>query len=509
MFGTLMFFNVLLNESLIFSHFFESFIRNMALYVVRAVNRIKNMNDVSVTCRWLVLLNCLFIFSVVQAEVIDIKYTSKTQILNVEQCFEQAPQYVKVGANLALKTTQSLTWQNQPVNYSSGYAYLPQDSQGCLLYSIKPTIDSNNRRSSRFQSQHKGSLLISIDDWMWQAKDYKERALPEVRIHHEKHIQVSAPWHLINRSITQTTYQIKPTPKYSDGFLAIGPMNIRDVYLGDSRLRLAIMSGNSEHNPEMLQQWVTQMADSVAQVGISFPVKDIQVLLILMSGSGGPVPWGQVNRAGGQGVLLVVNPTISKKRLFSDWTAAHEFSHLLMPYTPNDRWLSEGFASYHQNISRMRVGMLDEATAWSKLVAGFERGKKSAAKSFAPKLNQAGRKNNMQMYWGGAVIALKADVALQQQSKGKMNLSKALNGLQNCCLDTGRAWSAKKLFQELDRITESQVFSQLYEGVVRQQPYPDYQLLLEELGVKKKYNGQIEFDNLAPKAHIRKKISNG
>ncbi len=440
---------------------------------------------------------------------INVEYQSTQKTLRVKQCFAQAPSYVYATDDSTTAATKELSWQHKPIRFSRGYASLPEGASGCLRYTIEPQVDTNNRRSSRFKKQHPNSLLLSVDDWMWQANDHKSRPLPKITINHGEHIQVSAPWQLIERTQNQTTYQIKPTPKYANGFLAIGPMDVRPIQLGDARLRLAIMFGQNRHKNNLIEEWITQMAGTVAQVGETFPLKDIQVLVVMMTGSGGPVPWGQVNRAGGQGVLLVVNPTQNKQKLFSDWTAAHEFSHLLMPYTPNDRWLSEGFASYHQNISRLRGGLLDESTAWSKLIAGFERGRKSANQRSAPKLKQAGRRNNMQMYWGGAVIALKADVALQQQTNGEMNLSKALSGLQDCCLDTGKSWSAKSLFSELDRITQTKVFTNLYEQEVKRMRYPEYDDLLLDLGIKHSYYGGIKFNNTAPKAKIRQRISMG
>ena len=56
--------------------------------------------------------------------------------------------------------------------------------------------------------------------------------------------------------------------------------------------------------------------------------------------------------------------------LRTDWTATHEFSHLLLPYVSRrDRWLSEGLASYYQNVLRARDGRLSETDAWRKLDA--------------------------------------------------------------------------------------------------------------------------------------------
>ena len=115
----------------------------------------------------------------------------------------------------------------------------------------------------------------------------------------------------------------------------------------------------------------------------------------------------------------------------------------------------------------------------------------------------------MQMYWGGAVIALKADVALQQATGGNMSLSQALAGLQDCCLGTGKGWSAKQLFTELDRISQTDVFMTLYQQDVLNKSYPEYRSLLKTLGVNLSYYGEVVLSDEAPMASIRKRISKG
>ncbi|WP_223787050.1 hypothetical protein [Marinicella meishanensis] len=443
------------------------------------------------------------------ANDIQIDYPGSHQAWQLRHCFQQAPAQMQAHGEATLTLTADWQWQGRSLTPRGRRLALPAGEAGCLQYTVKPRAGNHNQRSSRFRAQHPDSLLLSVDDWQWQASDQSQRQWPQVTINHPADVQVSAPWQLLKRSARQTHYQMKPSPSYANGFLAMGPMQLRTLALGESRLRLAIMAGNHTEHSDLLSDWVKQMAASVARVGESFPLPEVQVLVVLMTGSQGPVPWGQVNRAGGQGVLLVVNPESSRASLFADWTAAHEFSHLLMPYTPYDRWLSEGFASYHQNITRMRVGLLDEPTAWSKLIAGFERGQRTAQQRSAPVLKEAGRRHNMQMYWGGAVFALKADVALQQQSGGRMSLSKTLAGLQDCCLDTGRSWTARSLFQEMDRISASTVFTRLYEQEVKRAPFMEYADLLRELGIERNAYGRIRFNDQAPKALIRQRISLG
>ena len=86
------------------------------------------------------------------------------------------------------------------------------------------------------------------------------------------------------------------------------------------------------------------------------------------------VPFGRVIRDGGETVELFVDQTQPLDALLGDWTATHEFSHMLLPYIDSrQRWMSEGFSQYYQNVLLTRSGAYDEQYAWQKLYDGLER----------------------------------------------------------------------------------------------------------------------------------------
>ena len=64
--------------------------------------------------------------------------------------------------------------------------------------------------------------------------------------------------------------------------------------------------------------------------------------------------------------------------LEADWVAIHELSHLWLPRLhAKDRWLSEGIATYLQEVLRARCGLQSSDRAWSRIREGFERGRRS------------------------------------------------------------------------------------------------------------------------------------
>ncbi|HHL32264.1 MAG TPA: hypothetical protein ENJ41_06720, partial [Oceanospirillales bacterium] len=289
------------------------------------------------------------------------------KILKVQRCFAAAPRYLYANSDSADRLIRRIYWNgdkdvSRQLWAEGRYIYLPVGEEGCLSYQVSLQGKRNRLSSSRFNQQHPHEFITSIDSWLWKDSRYQRSTKMRIKFVHQRGINVSAPWSLLSRSETETEFLVKYTPDSWAGMIAFGRFEVEKLPLGNSRLRVAVLAGNNSYHKASIMRWVKKMAGSVASVGGEFPIKNAQVLVVLQSGRGEAVPWGQVNRAGGSGVLFIVNPDRPEYELMADWTAAHEFSHLLLPYTPDDRWLSEGFASYYQNISRARSGLLDEKT---------------------------------------------------------------------------------------------------------------------------------------------------
>jgi hypothetical protein len=253
--------------------------------------------------------------------------------------------------------------------------------------------------------------------------------------------------------------------------------------------------------------WVIHASNALKTVYGEFPV-DYFITQIKASKRGlEPVPWGEVNRESPSEVVLVINKNASLKQLNDDWTIYHEFSHLLIPYDAGDeRWLSEGLASYYQNILQARIGMFDEEKMWKKLFEGFERAKKQTNYSYQ-KLsylseNMESNHNFMRIYWSGALYWLEADIALRQLNNPQ-SLDSALLKLRRCCFKD--PLSATEIIHQLDALTNSKIFSRLFQTFSTSLRIPAYNTLLNSLGVQQK-NGTISLSEAAVFSDLRKSI---
>jgi predicted metalloprotease with PDZ domain len=114
----------------------------------------------------------------------------------------------------------------------------------------------------------------------------------------------------------------------------------------------------------------------------------------------------------------------------------------------------------------------------------------------------------MRVYWSGAAIMLMADSELRLLSGGRQSLDSALAALQHCCLDRHKSWRARDLLAELDRITATSVFTDLYREHVMDDEFPDVEYTYEQLGLVLR-SASIRIDPDAPWGRIRYYIMKG
>jgi predicted metalloprotease with PDZ domain len=204
----------------------------------------------------------------------------------------------------------------------------------------------------------------------------------------------------------------------------------------------------------------------------------------------------------------MINQNRPIAQYYQEWTPIHEFSHLMLPFLDREqRWVSEGFAQYYQNVFLARAEQHSARDAWQKIYDGLERGRESAP-GLSP--NEAARApmrdTRMKVYWSGASIALMADVELRRRSGGRQSLDSVLGELQQCCLPSTYAWSGVELFRKLDEFVEEPFLQDLYRRYADADEFPDARLLLEELGVTVR-NGKVALDDAAALAGIRTAIT--
>lgn len=295
-------------------------------------------------------------------------------------------------------------------------------------------------------------------------------------------------------------------------FVVSAPVRADSITRPGQRIDIEYASTLGKAKRQQSYRWLQQVADALLTVYGEWPKDNFTITIERGSSGHGPVPWGQVTRDHPHNVLLVINPDSDLQQITSDWTAFHEFSHLLIPYRGyGDKWFSEGHASYYQNIIQARAGLFSEARLWEKLAAGFERGRKQNQWS---KLDLAEISDNMHKYrnfmrvhWTGVHYWLTADVRLRQQSGNKTTLDSLLKQLKQCCQH--KSMSAAAIAERLDRLAGVNIFKPLFDEYRVSRAMPHYKPILTDLGVIIDPHNRVTLITDAPNAAIRKSIYRG
>jgi predicted metalloprotease with PDZ domain len=361
------------------------------------------------------------------------------------------------------------------------------------------------QNDSRLALRLNDTILTSGNLWFW--RDDERRAI-RVEVELPPGLSISTPWEE-RQDNGRVTFWPDRTPASWSSRIAVGRFPVQQVAVTGTGVRLSTIGELPPDQREAITEWVRETADCVASIIGRFPQDQPQILVIAIGKRSEAVPWAHVMRGGGVAAEFFIDETRPISEFRSDWTATHELSHMLLPsVSSRDRWLSEGLASYYQNVLRARDGRLTEEQAWLKLHSGFERGKRATGGGSLAKATRSGRGATMRVYWSGAAIMLKADTKLRELSGGSQSIDSALSSLQDCCFEEGRNWRAQELFGKLDRLTGYTVFMDLFHQHVLDDEFPDMSWTYSQLGIVPR-SASMDLNPDAPLSRIRYQIMHG
>ncbi len=230
------------------------------------------------------------------------------------------------------------------------------------------------------------------------------------------------------------------------------------------------------------ERWLLDALRIAAQSDGRFPAAALHVLAI-PSGPG-EEPFGSIARGGGASVLMFVPSGFDGERLARDWVLPHELSHLLLPFVRSeDAWFAEGLATYYQEVTRARAGVISTDEALANIAQALRSaqhegtGRSLCAESRAMHQTHAYRA----VYWGGAATFLLADLALRRESQGALTLDALLTQIRSEAR-MAPAYSAAELLKRMDELAHSQLFRALA-ARCEESAFPDFESALRALGV--------------------------
>jgi len=325
-----------------------------------------------------------------------------------------------------------------------------------------------------------GGLLLGSELFLWRPPVRSPGLQSRLRFVLPPGVQVSAPW---AEAPDGAGYELDERAFAFTGHVVLGSHAAQPVAAPGTALRAVIMAGFPEPARELIAPWLARSAAIASAPGGVFPVPNAQVIVVPTSPSSYPIHFGHTGRSGGASIVLFLPTDVDAAQLQGDWIAVHEFAHLWHPFIRReDAWLSEGLATYLQEVLRVRAGLLRADAAWQRLREGAQLGQ-GTTRSLQEETRRMPFEHNYQrVYWAGAAIALMIDVELRERSGGALSLPQLLARLREEPRLFMRALSAAELLRELDRLAGLPLCEALAARYL-QGPLPDLGALYQELGI--------------------------
>jgi len=358
----------------------------------------------------------------------------------------------------------------------------------CIDYKVN--IERYHAKRSKQNKNRKNIAYIEDNTWLWLPKIISETDQIELNFQLPNWAEISTPWQQIDFS--EHRFWLGHQPQEWGYTLMIGDFKVDHPEIAKGH-HLNIASVNGMQKSAEINRWLIDIAKGVEHYLGVYPVAQTQVIVISKNKrKRGPVPWGDFSRGNGFGIRFVVMTNNEMENFYADWTAAHEFSHQLLPKIHyDDIWLSEGLASYLQYVLMAQMENLSQEEVWDRIYSAFQSTEQSLSKLTAESLSVSsrnwgeGHKSNrrMRVYWSGALMFLKADVALREKSNGQTGLNDILLKLNQCCIKGPKIWSGKNLVKQLDYLSSSNIFSELHKEFANSPVFPAYDKTFNQLGI--------------------------
>ncbi len=367
----------------------------------------------------------------------------------------------------------------------------------CLHYEVD-LLAAN--RQSRMTLRRRGDLLITQALWLWAPSQRPDTAVCSVAFELPLGMYASVPWaregdrYLLDESAFRTAGNTVFTFQEPRRFERAGVA-----------IEVARLPGPLEADGEDLEAWIGAATEAVAGLYGTFPRDRLHVVVVPAGPGRSPVAFGLVRRGGGASVMLLVHEQASRRELVADWTAVHELSHLTMPLMRGeDAWVSEGVATYYQEVLQVRAGNQPEEEAWAALLEGFGRGATVGTRRTladeAEEMHETGAYRRV--YWAGTAFALEADVALRTEAG--VSLDQMISRSQGAW-PRRQTWQRGAMMHRFDRLAGSDLLVPLAERFADEREFPAMGELLGRLGVSM-VRGRVVLADDAPLAHVRRAI---
>jgi hypothetical protein len=445
----------------------------------------------------------------------EVTVASSLASADVRVCFEgRPPDELVPGAAAAAPHTRDVRRPDGEALPRRGraYALASLGDDACMSYTVDLASLETGEGTGQMVGRTGGSLMARPSAWLWRPDTLPAGADVTVRFSLPEGMQVSVPWPTLPehpRGTDDATYVLDATAFDWLSFVVLGELTVDRFERAGAQVELVTLDARVACPPAGLHRWVEDAVDTVALLFDGrFPRERLQLVVIpVEGGGGGTVYFGMAARGGGAGVQIFLDDQARAEALPGGWTTVHELLHHGMPFI-EEPWMAEGWVSYYTELMRTRAGHRSELEGWNALLDGFRRGRDVDVDMTLAQTSEKMHETHayQRVYWGGAAVALLADVEMRLETHGARGLDDAMKELRRCCGDADHQWTAQALLERLDAWYGRPLFTHTAQAVLDERDLPDVEAAMARLGIGVGIDGKVVLDDEHPAAALRRAI---
>ncbi|MFO0723562.1 MAG: hypothetical protein U1E65_07270 [Myxococcota bacterium] len=436
---------------------------------------------------------------------IDVSTDRQLEVLTATTCVEgKKPDRLMPmmrGARPFLLRARAVEGRRALAIVDGSFAFPPKGACFAVDIGLGALVDEGRDRELGVRVE--GALLLAPDAWLWLSRPEPDEAELRVRFHLPSGLAVATPW-----PESEGDFTVPRSAFDWQGMMVLGRFDRTRLSLPGTAIDL-VRLGDLSADRASLSRWAEGAAGAVSTVLGHFPDPRLLVIVEPVPGfSGDPIVFGEALRGGGSIVHALASRRAEGSSFFGEWVLVHEMSHFLLPFVAEEgTWLSEGVATYYQNVLRARAGMLSEEEAIQRLEEGFQRGRDNAV-SDPMKLERASAEMHqrgayMRVYWTGAAIAMAADVELRVSRRG--SLDAAVAATQELRRSARERVPLLEVLRTMDGASKTEVFRRAAQAAMGNAAFPSLQDAYQKLGIRVE-GGRVKLSDTPEAVALRREI---
>jgi hypothetical protein len=281
-------------------------------------------------------------------------------------------------------------------------------------------------------------------------------------------------------------------------YTTFGARETRDIGVGAAAVRLAVLDGKLDLETDVLERWVADAARGVASFYQRPPEPRTLVTLLPVPDRHG-IPFGKMLPESAPGLIVYVGEHTAKDELHADWVLVHELFHAGTPsFLGEGKWYDEGLATYFEPLIRTRLGWRSEADLWAEFLRDMPRGLDALTRR-----GLAHPVGYSDIYWGGALFCLLADLEMRRTTSGAKGLEDGVRAVLAAGGYSSQVWTLAQATEVTDAALGTPLLARLEAEHLEHGSPVDLDAVFRELGVSIGKNGGIALDRRPPAATLR------